>query len=99
MRFERNARALEKDDPARPVVIGGVAVIRVVEPRKIRRHTDGVSPGVDIFEHPRLPNALLAFPVRPIVVQVAELAKQRALPDTGPSDDRDAHAARSLWLL
>ena len=91
VRFERDARAFEKDDLARPVVLRGVAVVRVVQSAEIGGDADRVAPGGDVLEHAGIPDAFLALAVGPVVVKVAELPDQRALPDARSADDGYAH--------
>src|SRR5476649_1149129 len=91
VRFERDARALEKDHLARPIVLRRVAVIRVVERTEIRRDANGVALRLDILEHARVPHALLAFTVRAVAIQVSELAHERALADSRSADDGYTH--------
>ena len=75
-----------------PIVLGGVAIVRVVEPAEVGGHADRVAAGVDVFEHARIPHAFLALAVRSVVIEVAELPQQRALADAWSADDRDSHA-------
>ena len=93
VRFERDARALEKDHAVRAVVQRGVAIVGVVEAREVFGDADRVDAGGDVFEDARIPDALLALAVRAVVIQVGELADERALSDTGTADDGYAHAA------
>ena len=91
VRFERDAGAFEEDDLPRPVVVGGVTVVRVVERAEVRRDADGVAPVRDVFEDPRIPDAFLALPIGSVVIEVSELPDERALADAWSADDRDAH--------
>jgi hypothetical protein len=40
--------------------------------------------GGDVLEDARMPHALLAFTVRSVVIQVGQLADERAFPTPGP---------------
>ena len=93
MRFERDARAFEEDHLVRAVVQRGVAIVGVVEAREVFGDADGVDAGGDVFEDARIPDALLALAVRSVVIQVGQLADERALPDTRAADDGYAHLA------
>src|SRR5439155_10903534 len=102
VRFEGDAGAFEEDHFAGPVVCRGVAIVRVIDPSEVHRDPNRVAPRRDVFEHPGIPDAFLAFPVRPVVVQVAELPDERALSNSRSADDRDTHARSSyagslLW--
>ena len=77
VRFEGNARAFEKDDAARTVVVGGVAIVRVVEAGEIRGNTHRVAPCFDVFEHPGIPDALLPLAVRSVAIQIATMLVRR----------------------
>ena len=46
-----------------------------------------------------VPHALFALAVRAVVIEVAELANQRALADAGTADDGDAHQMSTLTTL
>ena len=94
--FQRDARALEQDHLAGTVVIRGVAIVRIVQPREVGRDRHRIPARVDVFEDAGVPHALLPLAVRPVVIQVAKLADERALPDSGAADDCDAHAAASV---
>ena len=91
VRLERDARALEEDHPVGSVVLGGVAVVGVVERREVLRDTDRIAPVGDILEHARVPDALLALAVGAVVIEVAELTDESALADSRTTDDGDTH--------
>ena len=95
VRLERDAGTLEEDHLARAVVVGGIAVVRVVEAAEIRGDADRIASGVDVLEDARIPDAFLALAVRSVVVEIAELAEQRALADARAADNRDAHQSVS----
>ena len=96
VRFERDSRPLEEDHLVRPIAIGRVAIVRVVEAGEIGRHAHRVPAGLDILSTSRVPDALLTLSVGPVMVEVAELPEQRALADAGPTDNRDAHGRSIL---
>ena len=75
------------------IVLGGVAVVGVVERAEVRGHADGVALRLDVLEHAGIPHALLAFTVGAVVIEVAQLPDERALPDAGAPDDRNAHGS------
>ena len=91
VRLERDPRTLEENDLAGTIVVGGVAIVGVVEPAEVGGDADRVAPGVDVLEHAGIPHPFLALAVRSVVVKVAELPEQRALADARPADDRDSH--------
>ena len=93
--FEGDAGAFEEDDLVGPVVPGGVAVVRVVEPAEVGGDADRVPSRLDVGEHARVPDAFLPLAVGSVVVEVAELAEERALADPGAPDDCDSHAGAS----
>src|SRR5207248_3235513 len=93
VRLERDASAFEKNHLARPIVLGGIAIVRVVQRREIRGDADGIASHRDVLQHVRIPDAFLALAVRSVVIQVAELPQQRAFSDPWSADDRDAHTA------
>ncbi len=99
VRFERDARPLEEDHPVGPVVLGRVAVVRVVDAGEILGDAHRVPAGGDVFEHAAVPHALLALSVGAVVIEVAKLANQRALADSGASDDGDTHQISTLTTL
>src|SRR5262249_1356787 len=96
MRFERDSRAFEEDHLSRPIVFGGVPVIRVVKRRKVRGHADRIASHRNIPQHLRIPDAFLALAVRSVVIQVAELAQERALANSWSADDPDEHQPRTI---
>src|SRR5687768_822369 len=96
VRFERDARPLEEDDAIGTIVLGGIAVIRVVDIREILSDADRVSTSCDVFEHASGPDAFFTLAVRAVVIEVAELAYQGALADAGTADDGDAHQRSTL---
>ena len=98
VRFERDARALEEDHAVRAVVQRGVAIVGVVEAGEVFGDADRVDAGGDVLEDARIPHALLALAVGAVVIEVGELADERALADTGSADDRYAHTAILLRL-
>ncbi len=83
----------------RAIVQRGVPVVGVVEPRKVFGDTDGVDAGGDVFEDAGIPDALLALAVRAVVIEVGELADERALPDTRSADNGYSHTAILLRLF
>src|SRR5712691_5617431 len=97
VRFESDPRAFEEDHLAGPVVLQGVTVVRVVEPAEVGGDANRVAARRDVFEHLGIPDAFLALPVRPVVVQVAELPDERAVSNSWSADDRDTHA-RSFYV-
>src|SRR5688572_3463035 len=96
VRFERDAGPLEEDDAIGTIVLGGIAVIRVIDVREILSDADRVSTCGDVFEHARGPDAFFTLAVRAVVIEVAELAYQGALADAGTADDGDAHQTSTL---
>ena len=99
VRLERDARALEEDDAIGAIVLGGIAVIGVVDAREVLGDADGVSARGDVFEHARGPHAFFAFAVRTVVIEVAELPDQRALADARPADNGHPHQMSTLTTL
>src|SRR5687767_5333482 len=89
--FESDPRPFDEDHAIRPVMLPGVAVIGVVQLAEVCGDADGVQPRLDVHEDARIPHAFLAFSVRPVLIQVAELAYQRALSDSRATYDGDAH--------
>jgi hypothetical protein len=91
VRLERDPRAFEEDHLSGPVVALGVAIVGVVEAREVLRDADGVAAERDVFQDARVPDALLALAVRPVVIEIRELADQRALAHARSAHDRHAH--------
>ena len=87
--FEGDARALEENHLVRSVVLGGVAVVGVVQSREVFGDAHRIHAGGDVLEHALIPDALLALAVGSVVIEVRELAHQRVLP----------RPARRRWQL
>ena len=91
VRFERDPRALEKDHAVWAVVQRRVPVIRVVEAGEVFGDTHGVDAGGDVFENSGVPDSLLAFAVRSVVIEVCKLADERAFTNARSADNGHAH--------
>src|SRR5215203_1096114 len=91
VRFKRDPRTFEKHHLIGRVMARGVTVIRVVEASEVFGNADRVDAGGDVLEDAGMPHALLAFAVCAVVVQVGQLANERALADTGTTHDGYAH--------
>ena len=73
-------------------MVGGVPIVRVVQRREIHGHADGIPSFLDVLQHARIPHAFFPLAVGSVVVEVAELADERTLPDARAPDNRHAHS-------
>src|SRR5829696_7690122 len=91
VRVERDLRSLDEDRAIGTVVLLRVAIVRVVQLSEVRGDSDWIEAGLDVLQNARVPYAFLALAVGPVMIQVAELADERAFPDSGAADDRNPH--------
>src|SRR5205085_2991148 len=80
------------------IVRRGVAIVGVVERAEVRRDADGITLSFDVLEHARIPHSLFTLSIGTVVIEIAELPDERALADSRPTDDRNAHRLRIVRI-